>query len=64
MRKQSKRIENKKDDFVERTLNYLNHREKTDLHKFGLFYDLDLLDEVDKNEIIKEISSIKPSKSH
>ena len=64
MRKQSKRTENKKDDFVERTLNYLNHREKTELQKFGLFYDLDLLDEVDKNEIIKEVSSIKPSKSH
>ena len=61
MKKQSRSIEDKKHDFIKRTLNYLNYREKTDLQRFGLFYDLDFLDEINKDEIIKEIPAVKPS---
>ena len=58
MRKQSKSIEDKRRDFIEGTLNYLKDKEKTELHKFGLFHELDLLDEIDKDKIIKELASV------
>ena len=63
MKKQYRRIEDKKRDLIERTLNYLNNREKSELHKFGLFYYADSLDEVDKDKIIKELPSVRLSKS-
>jgi hypothetical protein len=61
MRKQSRSIEDKKHDFIKRTLNYLNYREKTDLQRFGLFYDLEFFDEINKDEIIKEVPTVKTS---
>ncbi len=61
MRKQSRSIEDKKHDFIKLTLNYLNYREKTDLQRFGLFYELEFFDEINKDEIIKGIPKLKTS---
>lgn len=54
MRKQSKRIENKKDDFVERTLNYLNHREKTELQNLVCSMTLIYLMKSIKTKLLKK----------